>query len=371
MAALGRAALILSFGLVAYALVGGSFAAWKRRRRLAVSAQNALVASFATTLVAALVLWIALARRDLSFVYVAQHTSHSLPLGYALSAFWGGQEGSLLLWLLVLTGYASLAVLLNRRSRDLIAWTVPVLGGIAVFFAFMLCLRLEPVQDRSRSGGRRGDGAEPAEPVHARAPAAALSRLRRPDDPVRVRDGRAPREAHRRTLDRRDATVDARRVDVPRRRAAARRALGVRRDRVGRLLRVGPGRERRAHALARVHCVPALGDDPGEARDAEGVERDARDARVLPLALRDVPHALRRRSTRSTRSRRARSAAGSSASSRSLSSSRSRSSTSVCRCCARGRGSSRSSRARRRSSTTTCCSSRSRSRSCGASSIRS
>jgi cytochrome c-type biogenesis protein CcmF len=143
-AALGRAALLLSLGLVAYALVAGSLAAWKRKRRLAVSAQNALVASFATTLVAALVLWIALARRDLSFVYVAQHTSHSLPLGYALSAFWGGQEGSLLLWLLVLTGYAALAVVLNRRSRDLIAWTVPVLGGIAVFFAFMLAFVSSP-----------------------------------------------------------------------------------------------------------------------------------------------------------------------------------------------------------------------------------
>ncbi len=45
-------------------------------RRLALSAQNALVASFVTTLVAAIVLLIALGRRDLSFVYVAQHTSH-------------------------------------------------------------------------------------------------------------------------------------------------------------------------------------------------------------------------------------------------------------------------------------------------------
>src|SRR5690349_15585137 len=144
MAQLGRAALLLSFALVAYALVGGSLAAWKRRRRLALSAQNALVASFGTTLVAAIVLWVALARRDLSFVYVAQHTSRSLPLGYALSAFWGGQEGSLLLWLLVLTGYASLAVLLNRRTRELIAWTVPVLGGIAVFFALMLCFVSSP-----------------------------------------------------------------------------------------------------------------------------------------------------------------------------------------------------------------------------------
>ncbi|HZQ89274.1 MAG TPA: heme lyase CcmF/NrfE family subunit [Gaiellaceae bacterium] len=144
MAALGRAALLLSLGLVAYALVGGSLAAWKRKRRLALSAQNALIAAFGTTLVAAAVLWIALARRDLSFVYVAQHISRSLPLGYTLSAFWGGQEGSLLLWLLVLTGYSALAVWLNRRSPELVAWTVPVLGGVAVFFAFMLCFVSTP-----------------------------------------------------------------------------------------------------------------------------------------------------------------------------------------------------------------------------------
>src|SRR6476660_4639351 len=138
MAALGRAALLLAFGLVAYALIAGSYAAWKRRRRLALSAQDALLAAFPATLVAAAVLLVALGRRDLTFDYVAQHTSHKLPLGYALSAFWGGQEGSLLLWLLVLTGYAGLAVWLNRRSRELMAWVVPVFGLIAVFFAFML-----------------------------------------------------------------------------------------------------------------------------------------------------------------------------------------------------------------------------------------
>jgi cytochrome c-type biogenesis protein CcmF len=144
MAQLGRAALLLAFGLVAYALLAGSYAAWKRRRRLALSAQNALLAAFPATLIAAVVLLVALGRRDLSFVYVAEHTSHELPLGYALSAFWGGQEGSLLLWLLVLTGYAALAVWLNRRSRDLMAWTVPVFGLIAVFFSFMLCFVSSP-----------------------------------------------------------------------------------------------------------------------------------------------------------------------------------------------------------------------------------
>jgi cytochrome c-type biogenesis protein CcmF len=144
MAALGRAALLLAFGLVAYALIAGSYAAWKRRRRLALSARNALIAAFPATLVAAIVLLVALGRRDLTFAYVAQHTSHKLPLGYALSAFWGGQEGSLMLWLLILSGYAGLAVWLNRRSRDLVAWTVPVFALVACFFAFMLCFVSSP-----------------------------------------------------------------------------------------------------------------------------------------------------------------------------------------------------------------------------------
>jgi cytochrome c-type biogenesis protein CcmF len=141
---LGRAALILSLGLVAYALVAGSYAAWKRRRRLAISAQNALIASFASTLVAAIVLWVALARDDFSNTYVAEHTSRALPFGYKLAAFWGGQEGSLLLWLLILTAYAALAVWLNRRARELISWVVPVLAGVAFFFAFMLCFVSSP-----------------------------------------------------------------------------------------------------------------------------------------------------------------------------------------------------------------------------------
>ena len=136
---LGRAALVATLGLALYAVVAGALAAWTRRRRLAASAQNALIGAFATTLVASAVLVAALVRNDFSFVYVAEHTSRELPTGYTISAFWGGQEGSLLLWLLILTGYAAAAVLLNRRrTRDLIAWVVPVLGAVALFFAFLL-----------------------------------------------------------------------------------------------------------------------------------------------------------------------------------------------------------------------------------------
>src|SRR6476619_3782308 len=139
MADLGRAALVTSFLLFLYALVGGSLAAWKGRRRLADSAQNALLGAFAATVVASAILLAALARHDFSFQYVADHTSRELPLGYTLTAFWGGQEGSLLLWLLVLCGYSAAAVLTGRRAgRDVLAWVVPVLALVGSFFALLL-----------------------------------------------------------------------------------------------------------------------------------------------------------------------------------------------------------------------------------------
>ena len=142
---LGRAALVATFGLARYAVAAGAVAAHLRRRRLAASAQNALLAAFGTTLVAAVVLFAALARRDYAFVYVWQFTSDELPLRYTLSAFWGGQEGSLLFWLVLLTGYSAAAIVAVRRTaRDLLAWVVPVLGGVALFVSFLLVYVASP-----------------------------------------------------------------------------------------------------------------------------------------------------------------------------------------------------------------------------------
>jgi cytochrome c-type biogenesis protein CcmF len=145
MAELGRAALVVTLGLTAYALLAGATAAYLGRRRLALSAQNALVAAFGSTLVAAVVLLAALVRNDFSFTYVAQTTSEALPTAYTISAFWGGQEGSLLLWLLVLTGFGAAAVRLNRGwARDLVVWVVPVFAAVGVFFAFLVVAVASP-----------------------------------------------------------------------------------------------------------------------------------------------------------------------------------------------------------------------------------
>ena len=132
MSELGRAALVVTLGLCVYAVVAGAYAAVRRRRRLAHSARNALIAAFGSTLVAAGVLAAGFLRSDFSLTYVADHSNRSLSGLYKLSAFWGGQEGSLLLWLLILTGYSALAVWLNRnRTRDLVVWVTPVLAAVA------------------------------------------------------------------------------------------------------------------------------------------------------------------------------------------------------------------------------------------------
>jgi cytochrome c-type biogenesis protein CcmF len=147
MAELGRAALIVCLGLSLYALGAGALAASEGKRRLAASAQNALLAAFGAAAVASGVLLTALVRHDFSFVYAADFTSTKLPLLYTISAFWGGQAGSLLLWLLVLTGLSSAAILLNRyAAREVIAWAVPVLALVASFFAFLLVAIASPFE---------------------------------------------------------------------------------------------------------------------------------------------------------------------------------------------------------------------------------
>ena len=142
---LGRAALVVTLGLSVYALVAGAAAARLGRRRLALSAQNALTAAFFSTLIASAVLLGALLGHDFSFTYVARTTSEALPTAYTISAFWGGQEGSLLLWLLVLTGFGATAVRLNRSwARDLIVWVVPAFAAVSIFFSFLVVAVASP-----------------------------------------------------------------------------------------------------------------------------------------------------------------------------------------------------------------------------------
>ena len=154
--------------------------------------------------------------------------------------------------------------------------------------------RGEPVR-AAQPGAGRGRGAQPAAPPprDGDPPADALLGLRPVLDPVRVRDRGIGRAAARRQLDPLDPALRPARMDLPHLRGPARRGMVVHGARLGRLLGVGPGRERLADAVARRDGVPALDHGPGAPRHAEGVERvaDLRHVRALPA--RHVPGALR------------------------------------------------------------------------------
>ncbi len=147
LATVGSAALLLVLALSLYATGASIVAARTRDRRIMRSASNAIVGAFAGTLLAAIALLVALVRHDFSIAVVAQHTSRELPTPYLLTALWASQPGSLLLWLLVLTGAASLVTRQNRhRNRELMPWVTAVLGAIMVFFATMAAIVSSPFE---------------------------------------------------------------------------------------------------------------------------------------------------------------------------------------------------------------------------------
>jgi len=77
---------------------------------------------------------------DFSVQYVANHSNSQLPMQFKLSAVWGGHEGSLLLWALILSGW-TLAVSLFSRGLplDMLARVLGVMGIIATgFISFLL-----------------------------------------------------------------------------------------------------------------------------------------------------------------------------------------------------------------------------------------
>ena len=134
---LGRGALLLALLAAVYAPVAAILGARMHDQRLITSARRALAACFVCVAVASGVLVTAIVRHDFRFQSVAEHSSREVPQPYLISSFWSSQEGSLLLWLLVLSGLSALVTYQHRRrSRELMPYLVAFLGGACAFFAF-------------------------------------------------------------------------------------------------------------------------------------------------------------------------------------------------------------------------------------------
>lgn len=82
---------------------------------------------------------------DFSVAYVANHSNSLLPLQYKISAVWGGHEGSLLLWALILAGWSlSVSLFSKGLPLDMLARVLSVMGFIAVGFLLFMILTSNP-----------------------------------------------------------------------------------------------------------------------------------------------------------------------------------------------------------------------------------
>jgi cytochrome c-type biogenesis protein CcmF len=95
---------------------------------------------FALTVFSFLCLAFAFATKDYSVVYVANNSNSQLPLQFRIAAVWGGHEGSLLLWALILSIWTLAVSLFSKHIPDAMrARILGVMGLISVgFLLFML-----------------------------------------------------------------------------------------------------------------------------------------------------------------------------------------------------------------------------------------
>ena len=144
---IGHFALALAFGLTitqAAALFVGARSSSAGMIRLGLQAS---VMAFVLVVISFAMLTLAFLRSDFSVALVASH-SHSLkPLLYKISGVWGNHEGSLLLWVLILTLFGALMAAQLRRitdGRSTMAYALSVQGMISLAFIGLILFTSNP-----------------------------------------------------------------------------------------------------------------------------------------------------------------------------------------------------------------------------------
>ncbi|MDR1935821.1 MAG: heme lyase CcmF/NrfE family subunit [Candidatus Accumulibacter sp.] len=130
-------------------------AGWTALARPAAGALNFLLLAAFACLTAAFV------QNDFSVLYVTQHSHTQLPLPYRVAAVWGGHEGSLLLWALML-GLWTLAVAAFSKAlpETLAARVIAVLGLLSAGILLFILLASNPFE-RLLPGAEEGRGLNP------------------------------------------------------------------------------------------------------------------------------------------------------------------------------------------------------------------
>src|SRR5260370_2959894 len=136
---LGAGALLAGLVLGGFSAFLSFWAGWRQTEIFIQVGRRAFYAAAAMTALAAVLLQVALLTHDFSLAYPAEHTDLSPPTALVAAGFYGGQEGSLLYWTLILgvLGAASL-VASAPLGAPVSAYATRILAAILCFFLFVL-----------------------------------------------------------------------------------------------------------------------------------------------------------------------------------------------------------------------------------------
>jgi cytochrome c-type biogenesis protein CcmF len=145
MATVGRALLILGLGTAVFGIVCSIYGARTGDRRYVDSGRRSVYALAALMTMAFAILEAAFLRSDFSYNVVAEHSSTTTPTFYKATAAWSSQEGSLLLWVFLLSMWSSLILFATRnRVKQIAPYATAVLLGFATFFTSLATFLANP-----------------------------------------------------------------------------------------------------------------------------------------------------------------------------------------------------------------------------------
>src|SRR5690554_2408543 len=137
---LGQVTLIIALLLSVLLSVVPLYGSLTARNSLQAFARPLAAGQFVFIGIAFVLLTNAFLTDDFSVAYVANHSNSLMPWFYKFSAVWGGHEGSLLLWILMLSGWTlAVAVFSRKLPSVMVSQVLSVMGMICVgFFLFII-----------------------------------------------------------------------------------------------------------------------------------------------------------------------------------------------------------------------------------------
>jgi cytochrome c-type biogenesis protein CcmF len=159
MALIGSFAIYFALALSLYSFGAGLLALINQgygSERLAETARRAGIAVFGAVLLAAAALVISAFGNDFSIAYIYHHSNRALPGPYKFATLWSGQEGSLVFWSLLLSGYGFVLRLRYKTDPRLFAYASVVIAAVQVFFLSIVSFAANPfglIQGPARADG--------------------------------------------------------------------------------------------------------------------------------------------------------------------------------------------------------------------------